>query len=119
MIRAFRVFNAAQVEGWEPPVIANQGEAEHIENAEIFVANTGARISHGSHGAFYVPKDDRISMPSMDAFTGTATSSATEAYYGTLLHECAIGPAISPVWIGICRADSAARSMPAKSWWPR
>jgi antirestriction protein ArdC len=87
MLRAFRVFNAAQVQGWEPPVIEHQGEAERVEAADAFVANTQANIRHGGHGAFYTPGEDRIAMPSRAGFTGTSTSSATEAYYGTLLHE--------------------------------
>jgi antirestriction protein ArdC len=87
MIRAFRVFNAAQVHGWEPPIAENQGEAERIENAETFVARTGADIRHGGSGAFYVPKEDKISMPEIVAFIATDHSSATESYYGCLLHE--------------------------------
>jgi antirestriction protein ArdC len=87
MIKAFRVFNSAQVEGWEPPVKENQGEAERIDNAELFVGNTGAEISHGSSGAFYVPNEDKISMPEIGAFIATDHSSATESYYGCLLHE--------------------------------
>ena len=87
MIRAFRVFNAEQVIGWEPPVVEGRGEAEPVAAAAAFVATTGADIRHGSHGAFYVPDLDRISMPDMDAFTATPTSTATEAYWSTLLHE--------------------------------
>jgi antirestriction protein ArdC len=58
-----------------------------VEAAETFVAHTGADIRHGSHGAFYVPELDRISMPDMETFTATPTSTATEAYWSTLLHE--------------------------------
>ena len=87
MIKAFRVFNADQVDDWEAPVVEGQGEAEVLEAAQTFVAHTGADIRHGSHGAFYVPDLDRISMPNRNAFTATPTSTATEAYWSTLLHE--------------------------------
>jgi antirestriction protein ArdC len=87
MIKAFRVFNADQVDGWTPPVVEGQGEAERIDAAETFIGNTGADIRHGDAGAFYVPDLDRISLPHRETFTATATSTATEAYYGTALHE--------------------------------
>jgi antirestriction protein ArdC len=87
MIKAFRVFNADQVEGWTAPEQQQQGEAEQISTVELFVANTKADIRLGNAGAFYMPGPDVISMPHRESFTGTATSTATEAYYGTLLHE--------------------------------
>jgi antirestriction protein ArdC len=90
LIKGFRVFNAAQVEGWEPPVKENQGDAERVDSAETFVSNTDADIKHGSSGAFYVPKEDKLSMPEIGAFIATEHSSATESYYGCLLHE--LGP---------------------------
>ena len=35
----------------------------------------------------YSARDDIINMPAREAFTGTATSGATESYYAVLLHE--------------------------------
>jgi antirestriction protein ArdC len=87
MIKAFRVFNADQVDGSTPPVVEGQGEAERIEAVEVFLGNTGADIRHGGAGAFYMPDLDRISLPHRETFTGTTTSTATEAYYGTAFHE--------------------------------
>ena len=37
--------------------------------------------------ACYLPEPDYIEMPDCERFTGTATSSATESFYATLLHE--------------------------------
>jgi antirestriction protein ArdC len=86
--RASWAFNVAQVEGYEMP-----GETplrdltEVLPAVDAYVANTGARIEHGSQMAFYRPSTDTIHMPNRDRFVGTATSSPTEAYYHTLLHE--------------------------------
>ena len=58
-----------------------------IEQAEAFVAATGASITHGGSRAFYRPSTDSIQLPPREAFIGTATSSPAESYYSTLLHE--------------------------------
>jgi antirestriction protein ArdC len=86
--RATPVFAAEQVEGWAPSIEASpEGPPSPIEHAEAFVAATGANILHGGDRAFYRPSTDSIHLPSRDAFTGSQTSSAVEAYYSTLLHE--------------------------------
>src|SRR5690606_32215090 len=46
-----------------------------------------ARIENGGSRACYLPSLDVIRMPERMSFSGTATSSATEAYYSTLFHE--------------------------------
>lgn len=82
--RATPVFNADQVEGLErAPVVA----VTELPDVDGFIASTKAAIVHGGHRAYYVPKLDEIHMPPRELFTGSATSSATEAYYSTLLHE--------------------------------
>lgn len=86
--RTSRVFNAAQVEGWAPPPPAPiRATANMLAQAEAFVAGTGAEIRHGGEMACYRPRADIIDMPARDAFTGTATSGATESYYAVLFHE--------------------------------
>ena len=86
--RASRVFNADQVTGWQPPISRHEANpVEWLEAAETFVSATGARVTHGGVEAFYSPSDDAIRMPDRDHFTGTPTSTPTEAYYATLLHE--------------------------------
>lgn len=88
LARASTIFNAEQVDGYEPPAVDNDGPAvSPIERAEAFVANTGAVVRHGGARAYYRPSGDCIQMPPVEAFNGTATSTATEGYYGTLLHE--------------------------------
>ena len=83
------VFAGEQVDGYQPPVIDAQPATviTPIEQAEAFVAATGASISHGGGRAFYRPATDSIQLPSREAFIGSPTSTPAEAYYSTLLHE--------------------------------
>lgn len=86
--RASWVFNADQVDGFErEPLPASTDPVSPVEAAERFIAATGADIRHGGSRAFYRHTDDYIQMPERERFLGTATSSATESYYATLLHE--------------------------------
>lgn len=88
--RAFRVFNAAQVDGYESPTLSlpeNINPISQHEEAEMLVANTSAEIRHGGQNAFYLPGEDYIQMPLKELFTGTDTMNGTEGYYSTLLHE--------------------------------
>jgi len=86
--RASWVFNADQVDGYQPeqPLVTS-APAESIEAADRFIHATGAEIRHGGTRAFYRHSDDFIQMPERELFLGSATSSPTEAYYATLLHE--------------------------------
>src|SRR5208283_2920346 len=87
--RATPVFAAEQVDGYQAPVIDASPATviTPIEQAEAFVAATGASISHGGGRAFYRPATDSIQLPPREAFIGTPTSSPAEAYYSSLLHE--------------------------------
>jgi antirestriction protein ArdC len=82
-------FNSAQVDGYEaeqhPAPAGNQ--VEPIARAEALIAASSAKITHAGHQAFYRPGTDEIVLPPQELFTGTSTSSATEAYYGVALHE--------------------------------
>jgi len=87
--RASYVFNAAQVDGYEP-VITETPPAQPIETlqtVEHFVQATGADIRIGGERACYSLLSDHIEMPDKTLFTGSATSSATESWYSVLLHE--------------------------------
>ena len=81
MWRYFKVFNVAQVEGYEMPNQEKQTDIVPVEFAEQFVKNTGAQIRKNDGRAFYHPALDYIGMPERDTF-----KSAT-GYYSTLLHE--------------------------------
>jgi antirestriction protein ArdC len=83
--RATPVFNADQVEGVE--VAAAPTPVEDLQSVDDFVSRTGANIVRGGHRACYIPELDEIHMPPRELFTGSATSTPTEAYYSTKLHE--------------------------------
>ena len=88
--RANIVFNADQVDGWEPAPAEAPSSIEEftpVANAEAFVAATAADIRHGGDAAFYRPATDHIQMPPKEAFRGSPTSTPAEDYYSTLCHE--------------------------------
>jgi antirestriction protein ArdC len=77
------------VDGYQVPVIDAPPATviTPIEQAEAFVAATGASIHHGGGRAFYRPSTDSIQLPPREAFIGTLTSTPAESYYSTLCHE--------------------------------
>jgi antirestriction protein ArdC len=87
MLKTSYVFNVNQIEGWNPPAIQLRDKTHVLASAESFVGHTGADIRHGGARAFYSLSDDFIQMPHREYFIGSPTSSETEAYYSTLLHE--------------------------------
>lgn len=87
------LFNIDQVDGYTPPE-AEQADSiepadriEPAERADQVIAASGAIIRHGGDRACYIPSIDEIRMPERSMFSGTETSTATESYYSTLLHE--------------------------------
>jgi antirestriction protein ArdC len=86
--RASRVFNADQVEGWtEPAKVYPRGTAEVVPSVGALAGASGAKIQLGRDMACYRIDGDYIEMPPLASFIGTPTSSPTQAYAATLLHE--------------------------------
>lgn len=82
------VWSADQVDGFEAPRIDAVDQTEVIESVDTFVSHTGADIrSASAGGCFFSPAKNFIQMLHREQFTATGTSSATECYYSTLLHE--------------------------------
>lgn len=82
------VWSAHQVDGFEAPRVEAVDETEVIGSVDTFVANTGADIRPAAAGGcFFSPAKNLIQMLHREQFTSTGTSSATECYYSTLLHE--------------------------------
>lgn len=79
--RGYSVFNAAQVEGYEAPALPPPTIPLRLQSVDQFFSSLGASIAHGGNRAFYRPADDRIQMPSFEAFCDPV------AYYATLAHE--------------------------------
>lgn len=88
MARGYSVFNAAQVEGYEPPPAVILPPAVRIGRAEDFFASLGADIRHGGNRAYFQPSTDHIQMPPFEAFRDAVS------YYATLSHE-------STHWTGV------------------
>ena len=87
LIRYSTLFSIDQVEGIELPKTNLPDLTQSIANADIYIKNTGANVFESDKGAFYMPSQDKIGMPPRNAFIDTPTSTATECYYATLLHE--------------------------------
>jgi antirestriction protein ArdC len=81
LARAFRVFNADQVDGYEPALGSMLDSSARIAKAEAFFTCQPATIWHGSDSAFYDPRVDLVSMPSFGAFV------SADAFYSVLAHE--------------------------------
>lgn len=85
--KATHVFNAEQVEGWQPPLPEAKSPVAINEEVAAFLEAVGAEVRHGFPMALYRRSGDYIEMPSPGQFIGTATSTPTEAYHAVLLHE--------------------------------
>lgn len=86
--RASRVFNVAEVDGFElPDAPVLLGPIERIAAADRFIGAAGARIEHGGDRAYYRPATDHIQMPDEGRFIGTESMSRDESYFAVLLHE--------------------------------
>jgi len=80
-MRGYSVFNAAQVDGYNPPVSTDTPMLERIEQADAFFKSVGADVRHGGNQAIYSPASDHIQMPPFQAFVENVP------YYSTLAHE--------------------------------
>lgn len=88
MPKPFVVFNAEQVEGYEPEPIKTLEPLELLDNAERFINNTGAVVHKvAGDSAFYRPSTDDITVPLPEQFKGETTEQRLHGYYGTMLHE--------------------------------
>ncbi len=85
--RSSHVFNAEQIDGFEPPEPVGRDFAGVLVETERFADATSADIRIGGDRAYYRSSTDHIQMPDRTRFSGTETISATEGYYATLLHE--------------------------------
>ena len=97
--KAAYVFNLDQVDASAelrakllPAAAPRQDLTERLDAVDAFIAAIGAEIREGGQRAFYRHRSlngdgDFIQMPPRELFIGTATSTPTEAYYSTVLHE--------------------------------
>lgn len=97
--KAAYVFNIDQVDAPEElrerllPTAAPRADlTERLEHVDAFIAATRAEFREGGQRAFYRHRGlngegDFIQMPERSLFTGTPTSTPTESYESTRLHE--------------------------------
>lgn len=85
--QASHVFNVAQVEGYALPDLPEGTAFDPIPGADAFVSSTGANIRIHGDSAHYTPSTDTITMPDRQRFFATASASAAQNWYATLLHE--------------------------------
>jgi len=81
------VFNADQVEGYSDLDSLEIDKTQILEQVEAFIRATEAKLIESGTIACYNPINDTIFMPNRAFFKDSSTSSATEGYYSTLLHE--------------------------------
>jgi len=83
-LKAYRVFNVAQIEGlpvhYYAPVNQKADKLELIDAAERFFSTTGAIIRHGGDQAYYSPRTDVIQLPVAEAFRDAESYAATKAH---------------------------------------
>lgn len=82
ILRASRVFNADQVDGWDPQSAVIEPHTP-ILPADQFVARTGADVRLEGGKAFYNWAKDFVQVPPMDRFHEVS------GFYSVLLHEIA------------------------------
>lgn len=82
LLRTFTVFNADQVDGYEPPAPVPAGVDVRADTAaDALAADAGARVLNQNNSAYYSPDGDYINMPPARLFN------SVEGYACTLLHE--------------------------------
>ena len=79
--RAYHVFNAAQVDGYQATPEKQLPESERIAQAEAFFNAIPATIQYGGGRAYYSPSGDYIQMPPFAQFK------SAEKYASVLCHE--------------------------------
>jgi antirestriction protein ArdC len=85
ILRYYTVFNVMQTEGIAIPKPSAPRNFDPIASCEEVVSSflIPPTIEHGGSRACYIPSEDRVLMPSRQAF------SSPEEYYSTLFHELA------------------------------
>ena len=92
-LRYSKVWNAEQVENAPALPIVETVERDPVATiglVDAFIGHTQATIKHSAQAqAYYAPGigRDYIHIPNRDLFTGSETSTPTESYYSTVLHE--------------------------------
>ena len=79
--RGAYVFNAAQVDGYNPKPLPIGTDVERNSVAECVISRSGAVVRNGGLTACYIPSRDEIHLPPLRAFHDA------EGYFSVALHE--------------------------------
>jgi len=84
-LKAYTVFNIAQVENLPPDLVPQRSDEEAIAGdlmaePEAFFQATGAQFPHGGNRAFFAPGPDFIQLPEPGCFTDAVSYTATKAH---------------------------------------
>lgn len=87
----FTVFAADQVDGYTAPdavpvTLADKTKA--LKAVDKAIKATKIDIRHGGDRAYFSIDGNHVQLPPRTSFKDTKTSTATEGYYSTALHEC-------------------------------
>ena len=93
MVRAFPLFNCAQVEGFAASEEETFTPASFDTHARVdaLITSSGIDIVYGGDRAFDAPGPDRVTVSDKERFTGSGTMTAAEAFEATRLHEMVHG----------------------------
>jgi antirestriction protein ArdC len=84
-MKAYTAFNVEQIDGLPAHYYAQPLNplplSDRMENADRFIAATGAVIKHSGNSAFYAPGPDLVQLPPFGSFRDK------ESFYATALHE--------------------------------
>ncbi|MHB8388538.1 MAG: ArdC family protein [Acidobacteriaceae bacterium] len=83
VLKSFRVFNLAQIDGIEAPAVAMRPSFVALEEADRILAASPAPVllGNGETQAYYRPSSDTIHLPARERFT------SHEDFYSVALHE--------------------------------
>jgi antirestriction protein ArdC len=85
-MKGYTVFNVEQIEGlpahyYAAATTPQPDSLQRIEQADLFITNTGADVRHGGNRAYYAPQPDYVQMPPFISFKDA------QSYYATIAHE--------------------------------
>ncbi len=79
--RSYSLFNANQVDGYQPLAVEQLSPEARIQNAERFVTAIPVHLKHGGDRAFYSKTADFVQIPDFAQFK------SADQYYSVLSHE--------------------------------
>jgi len=86
-LRHSYVFNASQVDGYEPTILAAMPPLERHPDMLRLIANSGVDIRIGGDSAYYSPQLDYVQLPDEDRFRQATAFDRIYHFESTAAHE--------------------------------